>query len=208
MTSRRAALTIALAAAASTACGVTPPQQFELGQVSACQNVSVHLWLNDDAATCLLQDGISPAHLLPEAVFGANGRNLREVMDAYPSPIRVSGNGTKWFVLRESSPRLETACLPVGAVGGEWCSWRLASRALPPDLTYPAPMAALLEALLDTGMDAGRILVDTRVKPGESGSEFIVMMMEGRRVKEVIWHDVPVMEGWKPAWYEPLSLQQ
>ena len=200
MTSFRAALTIALAAAAGIACGVTPPQQIELGQVAACQNVSVHLWLDDDSATCLLQDGISPAHLLPESVFGADGRNLREVLSAYPAPIRVIGNGTKWFVLRESEPHLETACLPVGAARGEWCAWRLASRALPADLTYPAPMAALLEALLNTGMDDGRILVDTSIKPGESGSEFIVMMMHGRRIAEVIWHDVPVMKGWKPGW--------
>jgi hypothetical protein len=198
MTSLRTALTIAVAAAA-TACGVTPPQQFELGQVAACQNVSVHLWLNDDSATCLLQDGISPAHLLPEAVFGANGRNLREVLSSYSSPIRRIGNGTKWYILSES-PHLETACLPVGADGGTWCAWRLASRKLPPDLTYPAPMAALLEALLKTGMDDGRILVDTGIKAGESGSEFIVMMMLGRRIEEVIWHDVPVMTGWKPSW--------
>jgi hypothetical protein len=204
MTSLRAALTIALAAA-GIACGVTPPQQFELGQVAACQNVSVHLWLNDDSATCLLQDGISPAHLLPEAVFGANGRNLREVLSSYSSPTRRIGNGTKWYVLSESGPHLETACLPVGADRGEWCAWRLASRKLSPDLTYPAPMAALLETLLKTGMDDGRILVDTSIKAGEPGSEFIVMMMHGRRIEEVIWHDVPVMKGWKPAWHEPAA---
>ena len=200
MMSFRPSLTIALIAAAATACSVDPPKQIELGQVAACQNLSVHLWLNDDSATCLLQPGISPAHLLPESVFGANGRNLREVLSGYPSAIRVIGNGTKWFVLRESEPHLETSCLPVGAAGGEWCAWRLASRALPADLTYPAPMAALLEALLKAGMDDGRILVDTPIKPGEIASEFIVMMMHGKRIEEVIWHDVPVLKGWKPGW--------
>jgi hypothetical protein len=200
MTSFRAALTIAFVTVASAACGVSVPQDIELGQVAACQRLSVHLVFNDDSATCLLQDGISPAHLLPESVFRAEGRNLREVLSAYPSPIRRHGNGTKWYVLTEPDPHLETACLPVGAARGEWCSWRLASRALPPELIYPEPMAKLLEALVTAGMSDGRVLVDTSIKNGEMASEFIVMMMNGRRIEEVIWHDVPVMKSWKPGW--------
>ena len=176
------------------------PQDKDLGQVAACQSLTVHLLFNDDTATCVLQDGISPAHLLPEAVFGADGRNLREVLSSFTEPISRKGNGTKWYVLTEGRPHLETSCLPVGAVGGDWCSWRLASRDLPPDLIYPPPMAELLAALRAAGMDDGRILVDTRVKNGAIGSEFIAMHMIASRIEEVIWHDVPVMQGWQPSW--------
>ena len=176
------------------------PRDKDLGQVAACQSVKLHLQFNDDSATCLLQEGISPAHLLPEEVFGANGRDLREVLSAFSAPVGRKGNGTKWYILAEGRPHLETACLPVGAVGGDWCSWRLASRSLRPDLTYPAPMAELLGALRAAGMDDGRILVDTPVKTGDIASEFIHMYMVRSQIDEVIWHDVPVMEGWQPSW--------
>lgn len=190
----------AIAASASSCRNVEVPQGKDLGQVAACQSVTLHLLFNDDSATCLLQDGVSPAHLLPEAVFGADGRNLREVLSAFTAPVRRIGNGTKWYILAEGHPHLETSCLPVGAVGGDWCSWRLASRRLPADLIYPAPMAELLAALRAAGMDDGRILVDTRIKTGEIGSEFIAMHMVRGRIEEVIWHDVPAMQGWQPSW--------
>ena len=211
-------------AAVAIRCSPQPPEtsasRTPTFKSEICWDLILHTGpADEDSATCRLLEGISPLRLLPDSVFGTREQSLHDTLNSFAFPTRTyDRDDAKWFVLAQSERHLEAACFQAhdssGAPPPDLCFWRLESKNLPPDVRFDRGLADTIAAIVDAGLHDGFFYVEASRQAGKrrpvdqslekpDPSEYIILKIRGRAVKEISWHDSVGTKGMSPKFAAP-----